>query len=183
MAGQTEDQTLIGVDPGERWVGVCKLSSNRGGTVWMLGWGVIDRQQLPSLTRIADLIFFGQRVRSLACEEFRTRPVGHQAFDPGNTLQLIGALRYVAEMKRVPFHFVPAADPNRALKNMGLSFFSAQIKGRNLGHARSALRVLLHALLLRDPALFERVFYSRDWQKLPTGLNLPYTQPGIWTQL
>ena len=95
----------------------------------------------------------------MVIEEFRVRPVAHNAFTRGETIKLIGSLEYAASEKSVPVHFAPPADPLTILHlPIGRPVVRWRQRWPKLSdyrwhHALSAWRVLGHHLLNTDRQL------------------------------
>jgi hypothetical protein len=107
MARQREDQTLrtsatttqrhyIGIDPGDRWVGYCKLRVSVGVnvTIYQADMGVLERSL--RLDKVVDRLIPISPISQIAVEEYNQRSVGFNKFRSSDTLKLIGALNYLA---------------------------------------------------------------------------------------
>lgn len=112
------------------------------------------------------------RTISVVAEDFRIRAQGSNTFSRGETLRLLGALEYVAERNGNPWHVVPAADPDRALRELVLGTYLKPWREHwpsteTLQHARSALRVIASHLLKAWPDVLAFLLTSRN-AALPT---------------
>jgi hypothetical protein len=86
----------IGIDPGDRWVGYCKLSVivGSGVSIYQADMGVLERTL--RLDIVVDRLIPVSPLVQIAVEEYNQRSVGFNKFRSSDTLKLIGALNYVA---------------------------------------------------------------------------------------
>jgi hypothetical protein len=133
MAGQEETQVgrlsdlrynWLAVDPGDRWVGYARLQLNAG--IVTAQTGTIDATK-RSFRLVVDAVLGAAFHGTIVTEAYHVRPQGHQAFSRGETLQLIGALRYFADARGCAWHDVPAGDPDRELEERALHDHHAPI--------------------------------------------------------
>jgi len=171
MAGQEEAQAhrmikrkvqelrhnWLAVDPGDRWAGFARLAINQGAA--MAETGVLDVAK-RSFRDTVDFLLGGAFRGTLVVEQYRQRPQGHNAFDGGETLQLMGALRYFADARSCAWALVPAGDPDRELPMLGLDGFVERYRrywpdkgNQKWQHARAAWRHLGMHLLKAQPEL------------------------------
>jgi hypothetical protein len=107
MASERKDQAVrtsatltqrhyLGIDPGDRWVGYCKLKVSVGVkvTIYQADMGVIERSL--RLDKVVDRIIPVSPITQIAIESYSQRSVGFNKFRSSGTLQLIGALNYAA---------------------------------------------------------------------------------------
>lgn len=154
---------FLGVDPGDRWVGVARLIVRQRltrGLQFRAETQVFDRTLLNFGDLVRRIVFQPYVPTRIVTEEYRVRPLGHQAWTNGQTLQLIGALRYVAHQQlEVPWTQVHAG-PVELLDGLPLGpiIRAAQrdwpeSSGRRWLHGLSAWRVLAYDLSVMRPDL------------------------------
>jgi hypothetical protein len=162
-------QLFLALDPGDRWTGVAvmMITPSRLGRRFSLSTGVVDMKEF-GFRKLVDQVTPGARTTRLhttevIMESFRQRPLGHQAFSSGETLQLIGAVRYLTLVRGGSMHLVPAADPDEVHKYglwryIGTWRLSWPDKGNTKWHhAKSAWRVLSHHLLTQHKELLQEL--------------------------
>jgi len=153
----------IGIDPGEAWCGFAALEFTDAGDVRAEArtYSVKARRgHIQMAHDIVDLLPHSKKTE-IACEDFRVRRVGHQAFSAAVPLRFIGALEYgVSKVDAFSFYLIPPRDPGRdELKNLFGRPIVAYRKHwprpskAAWGHCASAWRVLGQHLLNRDPGL------------------------------
>ncbi len=160
MATQTRTlsmKRLIGIDPGERWMGMAILTID--GRYWHANMRVLDLS-----TRSLDKTGFELYAllpATVIAESYQQRPVGHQHFASGQTLRVLGALEYVTLRHRCRWEEVPPAQPDVLVGELHmihylerwLTFCPPLINKSTWQHGKSAWRVLLQYMLKRLPAL------------------------------
>lgn len=102
---------FLGIDPGDRWMGLAGLRNN--GSAWEAAIAVVDLKQntfYDNVKRVGDLI--DEDTTKVICEDFRVRPQGHNRWAAGHTLRLIGALEFVAHDNYSTFAMIPPGDPD-----------------------------------------------------------------------
>lgn len=194
MASKRENQalTFIGVDPGEVHCGWAKLNliPGKGRTLYIATCGVVH---IPSDTfkGLIDMLVPERPLlahRELIVEEYRQRPVGHQAFKQSTTAQLIGGFRYVAEKYQIPLTMIPAGDPDAELDRLVLGRYIKHWSARwrnpgnkNWQHARAAWRVLARHLLTTRPELLVAIdnYTARDSMIVRPGDEGYFMESGI----
>lgn len=119
----------IGLDPGDRWVGVAILYRNmtletgkKPSSVsmkkqWKFHSLTVDRKGqrlVETIDNIRELIQnFG--VQTLIAEDYQIRPQGFNSFNAGPTLRLLGALELMTQtFNQMPFHMVKPDNPDLA---------------------------------------------------------------------
>lgn len=166
----TYNKRWIGVDPGDRWMGLAVLTHLDGGFGWTADIRVVDLEPY-NLTGIGN--GFRQLFGSgdfVICEDFRMRAVGHQQFNAGRTLRTLGMFEYITTSKGGTFGLIPPDRPELVME----SFFGPIIRhwrtqwmdrtSPHWGHALSAWRVLIHWLAKNNPKVIERI-HKADLQK------------------
>jgi hypothetical protein len=155
---------IIGIDPGERWTGMAFLRTRKS-TMMTAEIGIIDGSQ----NRYLSVELLNEEIEDedevhVVCEDYVVRPVGHQRFTHAYTVRVIGALEYVTHFHRKTWDTLPAGDPDKQLKLLGLSNlfiqWSMEWPERNRPqwhHGRAAWRVLAQWLLASDPDLLQRM--------------------------
>lgn len=132
---------FIAIDPGERWVGVAALGLLRDR--WTLEMGQIERRS-AALAPVIDMLECW-KPHVMAWERFQHRSQGHQTFNGGGTLQLIGAMRYQAERKSRRWREEHTANPE-TLKHYPI-YKILQAWDRDVSsHVHSAWRVMMDTL-------------------------------------
>lgn len=97
---------FIGIDPGERWLGIAGLFNN--GMAWTAQALVVDLKQAPMYNNVSQLgRFTAHKHAVVVCEEYRPRPQGHNRFSKHSTLRLIGAIEYMFADQAKHTVFVP----------------------------------------------------------------------------
>jgi hypothetical protein len=135
---------LLGVDPGDRWVGLAALDIT--GNQWSAWTGVLDikfrtmQEAIHEIMRPSPL--------GMIVERYQQRPVGHQRFVSPKTPKLIGALEYIMQERGGGFHEV---QPNSPLDLQHMPMYRKieawrpkwqHCHHQNWTHALSAWRVL-----------------------------------------
>lgn len=142
---------FLGVDPGERWLGLAGLvcMSHR----WHAHIMVVDMKGTAMYDNV-DLFrrMVGEETR-VVCEDYRVRPQGHNRFSGHATLKLIGALHFVTEDRKGTFHLVPPGPPESlteiAFGERPLQYWRERWKqfgNPNWNHGMSAWRALAYFL-------------------------------------
>ena len=149
---------FIGIDPGERWVGIAMLEAT--GSKWQAESRVLDVQARSGfLQLVSDVLIWAPA--TIIAEDYRVRPVGHQAFTAGYTLRLLGALQVSAEAKDATWIMLqpgPAAELD--LLQLGRFVKRSDWPASNdphWQHALSAWRVLGRYLLQEHKELLEKL--------------------------
>jgi hypothetical protein len=146
---------IVGIDPGDRWIGWSSLDIT--GRRWTANCGVIDGQRWQ-LSKVVDELRPAEHRAIIAMEEYRQRPLGHQAFHRSLTAEYIGAFRYVSEIGRHPFALLPASNVEK-LEDMPIAPILRAWRERgwlnprapNWRHARSAWLVVCNYLMKEQP--------------------------------
>lgn len=174
---------FLAIDPGDVWVGLAYLQIE--GRHWHAETRVLCRQQEKSFSETVQSIFATGSMLAKAraepksesvviCESYQQRPVGHQAFSGGQTLQLIGALRYVTEHLIRPNRWmtVMPGNPDKELPQLPIneylniwSPYWPDNRSTGWRHARAAWRVLARGWLTAYPELLSAL---RDTRTLDT---------------
>jgi len=145
---------IVAIDPGERWVGIAALALRAN--VWKLEMGQLERLN-TTLTPVVEVID-GWRPTLVAVEKFQHRPQGHQSFDAGEVLQLIGAIRYITEQKGLGYiEQMPA--PSHSLTAYPIYPLLMAWDRDVSGHVHSAWRVLMDTLHQRLPDRMLQLFH------------------------
>lgn len=150
----------IGIDPGEAWCGFAALEATPDYTrVEARSYSIASHSGYLGMVRdIADLLPHAKRTHIVA-EDFRIRRAGHQSFNAGNTLRMLGALEYAAsDIKAFSFSLV---SPNDHVEDMTRELYGRVLfnyrnhwpKSRHSSwrHCLSAWRVLGQYLLEQNP--------------------------------
>lgn len=153
----------VGIDPGDAHVGFAALeiTDNEEVRVESRTYSVESHRGYIRMAHdILDLLPHAKRTH-IACEDYRIRKVGHQAFSAGMTLRLIGALEYGAhEINAFSFTTVAPTDHMEQVTRelFGRVLFNYRNhwpKSRHPGwrHCLSAWRVLGQHLMLTEREL------------------------------
>lgn len=149
-------ENFVGVDPGERWVGIVRLSV-RPLHRYSANMLVLDRKTVY----LKDVVNAILRLYpdELFVESYQQRAVGHQRFAPGRTLRLIGALEYAAQVHEHSYSEVMPGNPDDELPHLPLARMIAQwpMKGASSRHGRAAWRILQRGLMARRPHVLQTI--------------------------
>lgn len=145
----------LAIDPGDAHVGFASLQTT-GRSHYALT-GVLHRQSRGDFATFVDEILAlmpGESEHTLVVESFQVRPVGHQRFTAGETLQLIGALRFAAGARGLAYATVMPGNAAKDLAGLGLAprldAWLPQPRPSRWEHAWSAWRVLGRFMLGHD---------------------------------
>jgi len=141
--------SLFAIDPGDVHVGFARLDVFTH-TRYVLAMGVIHRDSWELVDLVDTLRDLTGNAHSCVVEDYRIRPVGHQRFNHGSTLRLLGALEYVINSTlTVNFATVPPGNPVeleqlrlRHVINAWREGFALRPNAANWRHADSAWRAL-----------------------------------------
>ncbi len=103
----------IGIDPGESWCGFAALETTSRNEVRVESRTYSIKAHGGYLQMVHDLMDLLPRTRGVhvACEDFRIRRSGHQAFNRGDTLRFLGALEFgVSSIDGFTFSLIPPND-------------------------------------------------------------------------
>lgn len=175
----------IGVDPGDRWLGLAILTQVDS-TTWTADMRVVDLAQRRSRTHVVNE--FLQLVDSMfdvvVAENFSARAVGHQRFNQGDTLRLLGALEYGVTNRQCSFFLVPPGDPKQ-LNGMFFKRWLEMWQGRWLDrsnphwrHALSAWRALIVHLMASDGGRI--ILALKNSRVLKTAQFLDFSTEVFW---
>lgn len=153
----------IGIDPGDVWCGFAALEVTSDNVVRVEArtYSITARDGYLQMAHdIIDLLPHARRAH-IVCEDFRIRRSGHQHFNAGNTLRLLGALEFgVTSVDAFKFFLVPPNDKGdaetRELFGSVLWNYRRQWprpRHAAWGHCVSAWRVLGHHLLAHEQEL------------------------------
>lgn len=158
---------FVGVDPGDRWVGVSVLQVSGIGKC-RADTAVMDRNHQTFVETIRKIIP-GQALAKtkevhIITESYRQRAQGHQVWGSGDTLQLIGAIRYACEEQGIHWTEVAAGDPDKELEKLGLQQYITAWRPHmpkpgdaKWHHARSAWHCIGKYLMTTDQMLLQRL--------------------------
>lgn len=170
-----EEVRIVAIDPGARWTGITVLAFKK--TQWILSMGLVERVN-TALTPLVEVIA-RFRANLIIMEAFRHRPVMHQSYDPGETLQLIGAIKYIHEMHGTPTIEVPTADPSTLTRYPIWEVLERWADPlRTNPHVKSSWRVMMSGLQRRYP---DRVVDLINFIETP--MKLEPTHHGFEPQL
>jgi len=175
MASKRKDQTLkrqfyVGIDPGTRWVGVAVLRHDKGS--FRAEMAVIDRTMKSFVQLVHFITPTNAMVKTdevhVITEGFRHRPQGHQAWDAGETLRLIGAIRFATEEREAHWTEVEPGDPDKELDHLGLGRYIQAWKEHcprpndmKWHHGRAAWRAIGRYLLINNQLLLQQIRGSK----------------------
>lgn len=191
------DKRWIGVDPGERWMGIAILTQIDKRT-FTADMRVIDVAAIKSRNLLVNgLMYILQPEDSMVCENYQIRRAGHQSFDAGITLRIMGALEYAAGERGCEFGYIMPGKP----EDINDMFFGKYLdqwqekwmrpKADEWNHARSAWRALMIYLMARAPKVITQLRDAKTSAgvkhlRQPTPFFWPpsttdlYTYPMIW---
>lgn len=163
-------QLLVGIDPGDRWIGMATMRIELNYCTIKCDMAVFDENVFPSFNRMVQQLtpsvtaVLKHRV-SVITEEFRIRPQEFNRFSASRVPALIGAIRYVTAESGAHWTEVAAGNAEKDLKEFGFTLFlndwALHCSGdSNWRHARSAWRVILKHLMTTDPNLLHRIISS-----------------------
>lgn len=146
------------IDPGDRWCGVATLEID--GPQYTARTSVLDAH-LRTFTNLAKEVVprWPSGQTTVVTETFQLRGTGHQKFSHGDTLRLIGAIRFCSEERGYHWTEVAAGNPEQ-LKQLVFGDYitswredwpsKSDIRWQ---HARSAWRILASHLFKVDQKL------------------------------
>lgn len=149
---------IIGIDPGERWVGLAALWIDLKQRVVHGESRVFDAEPRGFAKTIRAVVPLSTLGTIFAAEDFRVRPLGHNAFTYGVTLRLLGGLQYAVEQHGHKWELIPPGKTREVPMIFG-SLLDAWRDEWPLNrdphweHCLSAWRVLGRYLLRHDPAV------------------------------
>lgn len=150
---------LLGIDPGDRWVGVSVLYIPKSEKWLHMRSAVFDANAYTFVGLIDTIMtFFNDLGKTkVLTEEYRQRPVGHQRFKDSQTSRMIGAIQYVAEREGLGWTPYPAGDPDKELPRLVLGDYIElwrihwpKPNDPRWHHARSAWRLIARHMFLYD---------------------------------
>lgn len=155
-------ERILAFDPGEVWCGLAAFSINRKKNELFAETRVLNLRERTFKVAVDECTFVGLPA-TVVCEDYRVRPVGHQRFTSGMTLQLIGAIRYTTEAHGCRLHTIPPGNAEKEVPEIVGDFFGRwrathpTPHAAEWNHAFSAWRVLLRHLMKTDVALLMRL--------------------------
>jgi hypothetical protein len=172
----------VGIDPGEVWCGFAALLFDANGDIRAEARShsiAAHGGYLGMVRDLVDLIPHARQTR-LIVEDFRIRASGHQRFNHGNTLRMLGALEYASSKIPTFSWYLVSPGSSRDTHNLfGKTLRNYHKRWPNPGddawtHCMSAWRVLGHHLLKHDTAGLTRLRMCKPvrvsrW--LPLGCN------------
>lgn len=105
----------MGIDPGERWIGWCKLRI-RNHNQYEAQMGVYDRAPVAFTRCINRLVPTAET--TVVCEQFRNRPLGYNRFSSLETPVLIGGLKYAMLSANQYWVEIAAGNPDKDLPRL-----------------------------------------------------------------
>lgn len=151
---------FIGIDPGERWVGLAGLRQMTGH--WQVYIAVADLREQgfhPAVKRIQSWVSPETRV---VCEDYRVRPQGFNRWGAHPTLRLLGAIEFATIENGGGFHLVPPGkheDLHKlAFGNVALRYWRDrwnQWGNEKWNHGLSAWRALAVFMAQHHPRILE----------------------------
>lgn len=165
---------FIGVDPGDRWVGIALLEIR--GVNWKAESRVLDVSARSSMLELVEDILNWIPAKIIA-EDYRVRPVGHQAFTGGYTLRLLGALEIYTAMKLGTWiTMLPGPAMDLDMLHLGRFIrpsYHTPSPGGHWRHAFSAWRVLGRHLMMEEKQFLERLRLTKTNSAMIRGLLSP----------
>lgn len=155
-------ERILAFDPGEAWCGMAALCINRKKGELLAETRVINVRDRTFNATVDECTLIGLPA-TVACEDYRVRPVGHQRWTQGITIQLIGAIRYISEAQGCKLHTIPPGNAEKEVPDISGDFLSAwrekwqKPNDPEWNHAISAWRVLLRQLMKSDVPLLMRL--------------------------
>jgi len=138
----------VGIDPGSAWTGyACVVRHKKQYTLQTCS--ISTSNGLHRITSILQKHFGLFDEGHVWAEDFKLRPLGHQQFNRGGTLRLLGSLEFVTRQEEFGWDLIQPGDIEGDLK--GLGFVKWLKKWKKMwpsadrgqwGHAFSAWRVL-----------------------------------------
>lgn len=187
----------VGIDPGDRWMGVSILTQIDKKT-WTADMRVIDIEVVKNRhLLVKGMMHILSPKDVVLCENYQIRRAGHQSFNVGETLRLIGALEFATLDQLCDFVLVMPGDPN----DINDMFFGAILKtwqekwmrgnAKEWDHARSAWRVMLIYLMSKHPDVIRKLQSAQADSVIkhmrqptmffwPPALSDLYTYPMVW---
>lgn len=161
----------IGIDPGEAWCGFAALDITSDGLVRVEARTYkisAHRGYLGMAHDIIDLLPHAKRTH-VVLEDFRIRRSGHQHFNRGNTLRLLGALEFgVHEVSTFSSSVIPPNDhgERETRELFGRVFWNYRRhwphrRHAAWGHCISAWRVLGHHLFQAEQPLLLKLLKKK----------------------
>jgi hypothetical protein len=153
----------LGIDPGDRWVGLAILQQ-RGGrgkqkngfTSWYGQSIVLDTEGKSILQVIKLLEPYVAEAEMIVAEDYDQRPQKFNAFNSGRTLRLLGAIEVAVKMRGdVRFRLVAPGNPKDAAKMWrgDVALGDLFLLNGQARHAASAWRALGAYLMQKRPKL------------------------------
>lgn len=171
MARQDRNQagglTIIAVDPGDRFYGIASVElKGRKHSVWRTG--TLDTLDHLIIARFLDHVLGSTLDAFISIEDFRNRPVGHQAFARPSVPRSTGAIEFMALHHKAPVRLIPPGNIKKDLEGFGMTkvvnWLTTGMKG---DHAQSAWRILCQTILKYHPELeyiLNSTFVDHKWQ-------------------
>ncbi len=164
---------FLAFDPGDVWLGFAALqidtetgSERRPVTEMHTVTRVLHVPSHNFTGAVREALFYGLGKPAIViAEDYRMRPVGHQRFNAGLTLRMLGALEYAtSQYPKSSWVQVPPGNSERELPQLlGPTFFPewqtswANPKDANWRHALSAWRVLARYLMKEHATLLQQI--------------------------
>lgn len=162
----------VAVDPGEVHVGIASLYIDDD--QFTVDCGVLHRPS-RSFAELVDQVMQhldegAEWTSMLLVESYQARAVGHQRFSAGETLQLVGALRYATERESQHFATIMPGNARKDLDAMKLTPLLDEWiptpRPAKWEHAYSAWRVLGRFMLGHDTERLQSLIRSgasKEW--------------------
>ena len=153
---------FIALDPGEAWVGIAMLEVR--GVWWRAESRVINVHAREHILEVAqDALVWAPAI--ILAEDYRVRPLGHNAFTAGYTLKLLGALEAVTRLKDATWSTMMPG-PSADLEMLQLGRFIRPVdwepKSPQWRHAVSAWRILGRHMLTEERDAMEKLRRVKD---------------------
>lgn len=155
--------SFLAIDPGDVHVGFALLERESPRSFY-LSMGVLHRESRDFVDLVESLGTLAGRVQHVIVEDYRVRPVGHQRFNHGATLRLLGAIEYVVSATTSASFSSVAPGNSRDLEQLRLDrvldawreSFAIRPNATHWRHADSAWRALgmyasMHHWVLYEP--------------------------------
>lgn len=169
---------LLGIDPGDRWCGFVGMRLSK--SFVQVESRTYDRSPRSLLQTVETLLpFAGAEERVIvAAENFQHRNVGHQRFNAGNTLRLLGALEYLCQRAGWSWNLIAPGDWTKELHYIFGEQFVADYRQHwpdrsrsQWDHCLSAWRVLGRYLMAERLITLDAFRQGADWQRCSPWLS------------
>lgn len=159
--------TIIAVDPGDRFNGIAAVElKGKKHSVWRTG--TLESSDHLTLARFLDHVLGSTLGAFVAVEDFRNRPVGHQAFARPSVPRSTGAIEFMALHHKVPVVLIPPGNIKKDLEGFGMTKVVKWLTtGMEGDHASSAWRILCQTVLKHHTELewlFNSRFMDHQWK-------------------